>query len=221
MLLQIAQIISPQLIQELKDLGTQDKLFADGKLTAGWHAKERKNNLQAKSNSVVEKLLSQAEEAIIRHDLVVYAARPKSIVRLMLSRYDSGMHYGSHVDDAMMSGQRTDLSFTVFISGTEDYEGGELVIDEPAAERPYKLDTGNMLLYPSTSLHRVEPVTKGQRLVLVGWIRSYVRSAEQREILFDLERAIASLRPQQEQHQTTLELLLKSRSNLLRQWADD
>jgi PKHD-type hydroxylase len=221
MLLQIAQVISPQLIQELKDLGTQDKLFADGKLTAGWHAKERKNNLQAKSNSVVEKLLSQAEEAIIRHDLVVYAARPKSIVRLMLSRYDSGMHYGSHVDDAMMSGQRTDLSFTVFISGTEDYEGGELVIDEPAAERPYKLDTGNMLLYPSTSLHRVEPVTKGQRLVLVGWIRSYVRSAEQREILFDLERAIASLRPQQEQHQTTLELLLKSRSNLLRQWADD
>jgi PKHD-type hydroxylase len=221
MLLQIAQALSPQLIQELKNLGTQDKLFADGKLTAGWHAKERKNNLQAKSNSVVEKLLAQAEEAIIRHDLVVYAARPKSIVRLMLSRYDSGMHYGAHVDDAMMSGQRTDLSFTVFISSTADYEGGELVIDEPAAERPYKLDTGNMLLYPSTSLHRVEPVTKGQRLVLVGWIRSYVRSAEQREILFDLERAIASLKPQQEQHQTTLELLLKSRSNLLRQWADD
>lgn len=221
MLLQIAHALPPQLIQELKALGNQDKLFADGKLSAGWHAKERKNNLQAKPNGIVEALLKQAEQAIIKHELVAYAARPKSIVRLLLSRYDSAMHYGAHVDDALMGGQRTDLSFTVFLSETQDYDGGELVIDEPAAERPYKLEAGNMLLYPSTSLHRVEPVTKGQRLVLVGWIRSYVRSAEQREILFDLERAIASLRPQQAQHQTTLELLLKSRSNLLRQWAED
>lgn len=221
MLLQIAQALPPHLVQEIKAIGRQDKLFADGKLTAGWHAKERKNNLQAKSSGVVEKLLKQAEQAILKHELVAYAARPKSIVRLMLCRYDPAMHYGAHVDDALMGGQRTDLSFTVFLSETQDYEGGELVIDEPAAERPYKLAAGNMLLYPSTSLHRVEPVTKGQRLVLVGWIRSYVRSAEQREILFDLERAIASLRPQQAQHQATLELLLKSRSNLLRQWADD
>ena len=139
----------------------------------------------------------------------------------MLSRYDSGMHYGAHVDDALMSGQRTDLSFTIFLSGTDEYEGGELVIDEPAAERPYKLDAGNMLLYPSSTLHRVEPVSKGSRLVLVGWIRSYVRCPQQREILFDLERAIAHLRPQQEQQRQALELLLKSRSNLLRQWAED
>ncbi|MDX1490369.1 MAG: Fe2+-dependent dioxygenase [Pseudohongiellaceae bacterium] len=221
MLLQIAQVLSPQLLAQLKGLGAEDSLFADGRLTAGWHARERKNNLQAKANPKVAKLLSEAETAILGHELVAYFARPKSIVRLMLSRYDQSMHYGPHVDDALMSGQRTDLSFTVFISDDSEYEGGELVIDEPAAERPYKLGAGNMLLYPSSTLHRVEPVSSGQRLVLVGWIRSFIRSAEQREILFDLERAIANLRPQQETQQASLELLLKTRSNLLRQWAED
>lgn len=221
MLLQIAQVLPAPLLKELKELGKQDALFADGRLTAGWHARERKNNLQIKASSKITKLLAQVEQTIAKHEMVAVAARPKSIVRLMLSRYDSGMHYGAHVDDALMSGQRTDLSFTIFLSGTDEYEGGELVIDEPAAERPYKLDAGNMLLYPSSTLHRVEPVSKGSRLVLVGWIRSYVRCPQQREILFDLERAIAHLRPQQEQQRQALELLLKSRSNLLRQWAED
>ena len=102
---------------------------------------------------------------------------------------------------------------------------GSLVIDEPGADRAFRLGAGEMLLYPSSSLHRVEPVTRGSRLVLVGWIRSYLRSAEAREILFDLERTIAILRAQQGPDQrelpAELELLLKTRSNLLRMWAED
>jgi PKHD-type hydroxylase len=112
------------------------------------------------------------------------------------------------------------LSFTLFLSPPEDYEGGRLVIDEPAGERAFALEAGGLLLYPSTSLHRVEPVTRGSRQVIVGWIRSLVRSPEAREILFDLDRVIASLR-EDKVDGDALELLLKTRSNLLRQWAED
>jgi len=225
MLLQIANALSPTLLKECQLLGTEDALFADGRSTAGWHARERKHNLQARAESKVAGVLKQVEIALLRHELVIAAARPKQIVRLLFSRYDEGMHYGTHVDDALMDGQRTDLSFTVFVSPPEAYDGGSLVIDEPGADRAFRLGAGEMLLYPSSSLHRVEPVTRGSRLVLIGWIRSYLRSAEAREILFDLERTIAILRAQQGPDQrelpAELELLLKTRSNLLRMWAED
>lgn len=225
MLLQIANALPPALLKDCQLLGTEDGLFADGRSTAGWHARERKHNLQARGESRVATILQQVELALLRHELIVAAARPKRIVRLLLSRYDEGMHYGTHVDDALMDGQRTDLSFTVFLSPPDAYEGGSLVIDEPGAERVFRLGAGEMLLYPSSTLHRVEPVTRGTRLVLVGWIRSYLRSGESREILFDLERAIALLRGKPETLKSEcaaeLELLLKTRSNLLRMWAED
>jgi len=219
MLLQIANVLSQEFIAECRQLATRDGLFEDGRNTAGWHARQRKHNLQARTNASVTALLRKAEQLVLRHELVVAAARPRSIVRMMLSRYDETMHYGNHVDDALMDGARTDLSFTLFLSGPDEYDGGGLVIDEPSAERVYKLDSGSMLLYPSSSLHRVESVTQGKRLVIVGWIRSFVRSRDAREILFDLERVIASLRARQETGE--LELLLKTRSNLLRMWAED
>lgn len=221
MLLQIADALPPTLISECQALAKLDAAFVDGRSTAGWHARDRKHNLQAKGSASVVALLQQVSETLLKHQLVCAAARPKSIVRLQLSRYDSGMHYGTHVDDALMDGQRTDLSFTVFLTPPDDYEGGNLIIDEPAAERAFKLEVGSMLLYPSSTLHRVEPVGKGQRLVLVGWIRSYIRSSEAREILFDLERTIVLLRAKPEHNNGELELILKSRSNLLRMWAED
>lgn len=225
MLLQIANALPPGLLKDCQLLGTEDSLFADGRSTAGWHARERKHNLQARAESRVATVLQQVELALLRHELVVAAARPQRIVRLLLSRYDEGMHYGTHVDDALMDGQRTDLSFTVFLSPPDVYEGGSLVIDEPGAERAFRMGAGEMLLYPSSTLHRVEPVTRGTRLVLVGWIRSYLRSGEAREILFDLERTIALLRAKPESqtnaYTAELELLLKTRSNLLRMWAED
>ncbi|MGB4247705.1 MAG: Fe2+-dependent dioxygenase [Pseudohongiellaceae bacterium] len=220
MLLQIANALPADLVKECLTVGKDDTLFTDGRASAGWHARERKHNLQARAGKQVTALLQKVEAALLGHELVAAAARPKTMVRLQFSRYDTGMHYGTHVDDALMDGQRTDLSFTVFLTPPADYEGGSLVIDEPAAERAFRLDSGAMLLYPSTTLHRVEPVTQGQRLVIVGWIHSYLRSAETREILFDLERTIALLRQKPEHNTGELELLLKTRSNLLRLWAD-
>ncbi len=220
MLLQIAQPLPLALFAECQALAADDSLFSPGKATAGWHARERKHNLQARAEPPVQNLLSRVADALTAHPLVRSAARPRTLVRLLLSRYDTGMSYGTHVDDALMDGQRTDLSFTLFLSDPQDYEGGRLVIDEPAGERAFSMQAGDMLLYPSTSLHRVEPVTRGRRLVLVGWIRSQVRSAEAREILFDLDRVIATLRAGGNAGES-LDLLLKTRSNLLRRWAED
>lgn len=221
MLLQIAQVLPPDLLTQCQAFAQEGAQFADGKETAGWHARGRKNNLQARPDPATKALFNQVEKALLSHELVVAAGRPKSIVRLLLSRYDAGMAYGTHVDDAIMSGQRTDLSFTLFLNGPEQYEGGSLVVDEPAGERAFKMEAGALLLYPSTTLHRVEPVTSGRRLVIVGWIRSYVRDAQEREILFDLERLIAMQRAQQIRDEASLALLLKTRSNLLRRWALD
>lgn len=221
MLLQIAQVLPPVLLGECLSLAETRTRFSDGKSTAGWHARERKNNLQARPDAALQAVFAQVEKTLLAHKLVIAAARPKSIVKLLLSRYEAGMSYGTHVDDAIMRGQRTDLSFTLFLNAPNQYEGGNLVIDEPAGERAFKMEPGAMLLYPSTTLHRVEQVTSGNRIVIVGWIRSLVRDAQEREILFDLERIIASQRTKQAADDSALELLLKTRSNLLRKWADD
>lgn len=220
MILPVAGVLSPALIATFQQLASDNALFEDGRSTAGWYAKQHKHNLQARSVESVQKLMKQTMAAISDHELIQAAARPKGFIRMLLSRYDEGMQYGMHVDDALMDGQRTDLSFTVFLSEPEAYDGGELIIDEPSAERPFKQAAGSMLLYPSNTLHRVMPVTRGQRLVLVGWIRSLIRDPAQRELLFDLERSIAQLRSAAD-HGEALALLLKTRSNLLRMWAED
>lgn len=220
MILPVAGALSPALIKSCRQLASDDALFVDGRSTAGWHARQHKHNLQAQATGPVATLMKELTTAIAGHELIQAAARPKNIIRLLLSRYDEGMHYGNHVDDAIMDGQRTDVSFTVFLSNPDSYDGGELVIDEPSAERPFKLAAGDLLLYPSNTLHQVLPVTRGQRLVLVGWIRSLIREPAQRELLFDLERSIAQLRGVADQGDA-LALLLKTRSNLLRMWADD
>ena len=220
MLIQIAQALSPALLAECQAMAADERLFKEGRLTAGWHARDRKHNLQARGEPLVEALLGRVSAALTSHSLLQAAARPRNFVRMMISRYDTGMGYGTHVDDALMDAQRTDLSFTLFLSPPEEYEGGHLVIDEPAGERAFALEAGGLLLYPSTSLHRVEPVTRGSRQVIVGWIRSLIRSPDAREILFDLDRVIAALRADKVAGDA-LELLLKTRSNLLRQWVED
>lgn len=221
MLLQIAQAIPVDLLAQCQDFAKTNTNFADGRATAGWHARTRKHNLQARPSKTLETLLKQVEHRLLRHELLNAAARPKAMIKMLLSRYDEGMSYGSHVDDALMAGQRTDLSFTLFLSPPEQYEGGALVIDEAAGERAFRMEAGALLLYPSTSLHRVEEVSKGTRLVIVGWLRSFIPSAQDREVLFDLERIIAMQRAQHDTPPAALELLLKTRSNLLRRWAQD
>jgi PKHD-type hydroxylase len=219
-LIRIAHLLDAPTLAALQQALADPALFVDGRSTAGWHARQVKRNLQARRGGVVDRALAQIEAALLAHEVFVAAARPKAIVRLLISRYEPGMTYGTHVDDALMGGVRTDLSFTLFLSDPESYQGGALVMDDAYGEREVKLPAGELILYPSTTLHRVEPVTTGVRLAAVGWVRSFVRDSSRREVLFDLETALRSVHDAA--GKTPLfDLLAKTRTNLLRMWAED
>jgi PKHD-type hydroxylase len=141
---------------------------------------------------------------------------------LTFSRYAPGMEYGNHVDDAIMAGDpplRSDISVTLFLAPPEDYDGGELVLDSHGGEEAYKLPAGHAIIYPSTALHRVAPVTHGTRDVAIGWIQSLVREAAKREILFDLDTARRSIFAAQGKS-ADFDRLSLSYSNLLRLWSE-
>nr|GGH94500.1 hypothetical protein GCM10011355_08830 [Aquisalinus luteolus] len=142
----------------------------------------------------------------------------------MISQTADGGHYGNHTDNAIMgkgTGRlRTDISFTLFLSPPDSYEGGELVVDLPGYTQTLKPDAGDLVLYPSSSIHQVAPVTSGIRLACVGWIESLVRDSFQREILFDLENLRAKMRGQYPQGSAELLTLDKSIANLMRVWAE-
>lgn len=195
-------------------------LFEDGRLTAGWAARHVKNNEQAAATQAIERLRQMISDRILANDTFAAAVRPKRLTPLIFSRYGTGMAYGSHVDDALMGGMRTDVSYTLFLTDPDNYVGGELVIETAAGEEAIKLSAGALVAYPSTTLHHVAPVVAGERLAAVGWARSFIRDAGQREILFDLHRARRSLF---DGHGKTAEfdLLSKCSSNLLRMWVDD
>jgi PKHD-type hydroxylase len=194
--------------------------FVDGRATAGWAARLVKNNEQAEAGTRVDALRKRIASHITDNELFQIAVRPKALTPLLISRYWQGNQYGAHVDDALMQGMRTDISFTLFLSEPDSYDGGELVIETNAGEQPFKLSAGSMILYPSSTLHRVAPVERGSRLAAVGWARSYVRSPEQREILFDLETVRRDMF-EREGKSNAFDLLSKCSSNLLRAWADD
>lgn len=140
----------------------------------------------------------------------------------MFSRYQGGMYYGTHIDNAIMGDEelmRSDLSLTLFLSDPANYTGGELVIESTQGEQAFKLDAGSMVVYPTTTLHRVEPVTEGERLAAVTWVQSLVRDAHNREILFDLDTVRDTL-SQKSGKTAEFDLLSKSIANLLRKWAD-
>jgi PKHD-type hydroxylase len=195
--------------------------FVDGRATAGFAARTVKNNRQAAGNDrsleTVRKLIAAR---ILGNELFRLAVRPKALSALLLSRYETSMRYGSHVDDALIDGMRSDVSFTLFLSDPQSYDGGELVIESAAGEETFKLAAGSLVAYPSTALHRVEAVTRGVRLGAAGWARSFVRDAARRELLFDLDtarRAIFS----REGNSAEFDLLAKSFANLMRMWAED
>ena len=125
------------------------------------------------------------------------------------------MGYGRHIDNVYMSSGRADLSFTIFLSSKDNYDGGELTIEDFKSEEKFKLDAGEIIIYPSTYLHSVEEVSNGERLVFIGWIESYVKSIEEREYLFDLDAAARSLLAKYGRS-NEVDLIFKSYSNLLR-----
>src|SRR5215217_8000843 len=194
--------------------------FEDGRETAGFSARTVKNNRQAANDRKIETVRSLVEERILGNDLFTIAVRPKALTSVMFSRYEPGMHYGSHVDDALMDEMRTDVSFTLFLCDPESYEGGELVIESAAGEDAVKLAAGSLVAYPSTSLHHVAAVTRGARYAAVGWVRSFIRDAARRELLFDLDTARRQLFAR-EGKTAEFDLISKSTANLLRMWAED
>lgn len=220
MIMQIDSVLPPEAVASLgAALGSGDASFQSGAATAGWHAREVKNNEQA-SGVAARRAIAEVEQALLANPVFKAAARPRQLVGLLVSRYRPGMEYGLHVDDAMMQGVRTDLSFTLFLSPPEAYEGGELVIEGNDAESAIKLPAGSAVVYPTTSLHRVAPVTAGERLVVVGWVRSLIRRADQREVLFDLDTVVAEMR-QHGGSQPGMDRILKVRANLQRMWVED
>ncbi|MAZ06222.1 Fe2+-dependent dioxygenase [Marinobacter sp. SS8-8] len=223
MILCISEILTTGQLSRIRttmDAGS----FEDGRNTAGWHARLVKNNEQLQmAGKTANALRTEVEKALTGHPLFQMAARPAKMAPILFSRYRAGMTYGNHVDDPVMGrgpGRlRTDISFTLFLDDPDSYEGGELVTDTTAGEQSYKLPAGAAVVYPSSTLHRVEPVTLGQRRVAIGWIQSTIRDPAHREVLFDLDTARRQLF-EREGKTTEFDLLTKSLANLQRFWAE-
>ena len=208
----------------LAQMKLESAAFIDGKVTAGWHARLVKDNTQlSKDSPVLEDLRSLINMDQHSHRLKQKAARPKYIHPRSEKNRLRGMAYGTHTDDALMRSQnqlmRSDISFTLFLNSPDDYQGGELVIESSEGEQDYKLPAGSMIVYPSSTLHRVETVTEGVRLAAVSWVQSLIRDPYEREILFDLETVRQSIF-EQSGKTGEFDLLSKTHANLLRKWVE-
>ena len=215
------QLLNPQEIKILKkNLTLKDLSWEDGKKTAGNHAAKVKDNLQLdRSSNISRKCAGLIEKKILNDVLIKSFALPKRIHGTMFTKSLQGMKYGRHIDNAFMSSGRADLSFTIFLNEKDKYSGGELLIEGLNSEDKFKLDSGGIVIYPSTYLHSVLEVFSGERLVVVGWIESYVKSIEEREYLFDLDAGARSLLAKHGRSDE-LDLIFKSYSNLLRTLGD-
>lgn len=219
MFVTIADVLTPADLAEIRE-GLAKLAFVDGRATAGWNAKLVKANRQAAPGPGLAILQERVRERLAANPVFSLAARPRTFSQILFARYGASDAYGTHVDDAIMGGIRTDVSFTIFLTDPDTYEGGELVIETTAGEEPIKLPAGSVYLYPATTLHRVAPVVSGERTVAVGWVRSLLRSSEQRELLFDLDTARRALFAR-EGKSPEFDLLSKCTANLLRMWAED
>lgn len=223
MILCIDQVLTPEELESIQN-SLANATFVDGKLTAGWHAKQVKQNQQLSTKDAVAKSVKETvTQGLYRSQLFRMAVKPRNIRSPLISRYEKGMSYGTHVDNALM-GQgsdlmRSDISFTLFLNSPEEYDGGELVMETTQGEQSFKLDAGAMITYPSTTLHRVKPVTKGVRLVAVSWVQSLIRDPNEREILFDLETARQAIFAKYGKTKE-FDSIAKSCANLLRKWTE-
>ena len=211
------QLLNPEELEILtNNLNKEESLWEDGKQTAGKLAAKVKNNVQLRRDSELSKKYSGLIiKKILSNDLIKSFSLPKKIHGTIFSKSSCGMKYGRHIDNAYMSTGRADLSFTIFLNCKDDYEGGALSIESFNSEKNFKLDAGEIIIYPSTFLQSVEEVIAGERLVFIGWIESYVKSIEEREYLFDLDAAARSLLTKYGRSDE-VDLIFKSYSNLLR-----
>lgn len=225
MLLVIENVLTIDLVNSfLKKWELAD--WQPGYVTAGSQAAQVKQNLQLNDQDTLAQETRQSILASISNNAeFLSAAIPQKIYPPKFNCYQNGGHYGTHVDNAVMTlhnGEclRTDLSATIFLSNPDDYQGGELVIESEFGAQEVKLEAGDMVLYPSTSLHQVKPVTKGARLASFFWIQSLVADNQDRSLLFDLDQSIQKLRAlKDETIQAEINQLTGTYHNLVRRWA--
>ena len=200
--------------------------WVDGRVTAGHQSAKAKDNLQiAEGSAEAREMGEMIVAALERSPLFITAALPLRVFPPLFNRYEPGMAFGAHVDNAVrqVTGTpfriRTDLSATLFLSRPEDYDGGELMVEDVYGAHSVKLPAGDLILYPATSLHRVTPVTRGARYGSFFWIQSMVRDDGERSLLFDLDMAINRVNQAVPDHPATV-ALTSCYHNLLRRWAD-
>lgn len=224
MLLKIPQVLSKAQVAEFNAL-LQSSEWTDGNVTAGYQSAQSKNNLQLPEHSPAARQLGDAVlQALAHSNMFMSAALPLKIFPPLFNCYQGGQSFGVHVDNAIRQVPgtpvkvRTDLSVTLFLSEPEEYDGGELVIEDTFGTHSVKLAAGDMVLYPSTSLHKVTAVTRGRRLASFFWLQSMIASDEKRSLLFDMDMAIQSLRNKVADSREVVQLT-GVYHNLLRQWA--
>jgi PKHD-type hydroxylase len=225
MLLQVPNVLSSEQVAQARlQLNAAD--WIDGRVTAGHQSVRAKDNLQLPEDSAVAKQLGQMIlSALERSPLFVSAALPLKIFPPLFNKYTGGQSFGVHVDNAIRQVHntphrvRTDISATLFLSKPDEYDGGELVVEDTYGMHSVKLAAGDLVLYPATSLHRVQPVTRGARIASFFWIQSMIRDDGQRTTLFDLDLAIQRLSSDVPNHPSVVQLT-GIYHNLLRRWAD-
>ncbi|MFS0850851.1 Fe2+-dependent dioxygenase [Novosphingobium panipatense] len=224
MVIEIPELFDAAEVREFRQaLETTD--WSDGRITAGHRAARVKDNKQlALDHPVARQLSERVLNRLSQTPLFIAAALPARVLQPRFSRYDGHGHYGNHVDNAIFpvpgTGEhlRSDVSSTLFLSDPEEYDGGELVIEDMFGTRTAKLRAGSLIVYPGSSLHRVAPVTRGVRFASFFWTQSFVASAEKRRLMFELDGAIQSLATDHPEH-ASVDTLTQVYHNLLRQWS--
>jgi PKHD-type hydroxylase len=225
MLITIPDVLtSQQLSQARQALASAD--WVDGRVTAGHQSARAKNNLQlAEGTPVAQQLGDMILQALGQNSLFISAALPMKVFPPLFNSYAGGHSFGTHVDNAIrhVKGSshrvRSDLSATLFLTAPEDYDGGELIIEDTYGTHSVRLPLGHMVLYPSSSLHRVEPITRGRRVSSFFWVQSMIRSDAQRTLLFDLDNATQRVNRDLPSNPAAVQLT-GIYHNLLRQWAE-
>jgi PKHD-type hydroxylase len=225
MLIQIPEVISREQVAACRRRLDAAK-WIDGNVTAGHQSRLAKNNMQlAEDDPAAIEIGDLILSALELNPLFVSAALPRKIFPPLFNRYTGGQNFGTHVDNAIrqVSGTehrvRTDLSATLFLSSPDDYDGGELVVEDNYGVQSVKLAAGSVILYPASSLHHVTPVTSGARVASFFWIQSMVRDDGERTLLFDLDSSIQRLAAESPDHPSVVQLT-GVYHNLLRRWAE-
>jgi PKHD-type hydroxylase len=226
-LVHIPQVLTPEQVRRCREV-MASTAWINGRGTAGHQSSQVKRNLQLPEGSAEARELGQMVLAALnRSPLFTSAVLPKTVFPPLFNRYDADgdMHFGSHVDNAIRTDPvtgiriRTDVSSTLFLSSPEDYDGGELVVEDTYGTHSVKLPAGDMIVYPATSVHHVTPVTRGSRVASFFWTQSMIADGTRRAMLFDLDMSIIRLSGDHPEHPSIVSLTALYH-NLLRQWAE-